>query len=167
VVRWAGLAVEDLRVDRAAERVGREVIPPPVAHERHAAGERVEGPLHARADRAAGRRQACRRLWPGEVVEVQPFGIVEAQGARDGVQHAVGRAINVAALKLGVVVRAHAGEVRNLFATQPGHASHVAVGHVHAGLLGRHPCPARHEELPDLAPAIHAPEASSGRQRAG
>ena len=166
VVRRAGPAVEDLRVHRAAQRIGREVVPAPVAHERHAAGERVEGPLHARADRAAGRRQACRRLRPGEVEEVQPFGIVEAQCARDGVEHAVGRSVDVAALKLGVVVRAHAGEIRHLLATQPRHPSDVAVEHVQPGLLGRHPRPARHQELPDLAPAIHAPEPSSGRRRA-
>ena len=92
---------------------------------------------------------------------MQTFGIVEAQCARDGVQHAVGRAVDVAALKLGVVVRAHAGEIRDLLATQPWHPSNVAVEHVEPGLLGRHPRPARHQELPDLAPAIHALEASS------
>ena len=92
---------------------------------------------------------------------MQTFGIVEAQRARDGVQHAVGRAVDVAALELGVVVGAHAGEVRDLFATQPRHPSDVAVEHVQPGLLGRDPRPARHQELPDLAPAIHAHEPSS------
>ena len=97
---------------------------------------------------------------------MQTFGIVEAQCARDGVQHAVGGSVDVAALELGVVVRAHAGEVRHLLATQPRHPSNVAVEHVQPGLLGRHPRPARHQELPDLAPAIHALEPSSGRRRA-
>ena len=163
----AGPAVEDLRVDRAAERVGREVVPAPVAHERHAAGERVEGPLHARANRAAGRREAGRRLRPGEVVEVQPFGIVEAQCARDGVEHAVGRSVDVAALELGVVVRAHPGEIRDLLATQSRHPSDIPVGHVQPGLLGRQPGPARHQEVTDLAAAIQGPSLARGRRRAG
>ena len=97
---------------------------------------------------------------------MQTFGIVEAQCARDGVEHAVGRSVDVAALKLGVVVRAHAGEVCDLLAAQPRHPSNIAVEHVQPGLLGRHPRPARHQELTDLAPAIHAPEPSSGRRRA-
>ena len=92
---------------------------------------------------------------------MQAFGIVEAQCARDGVQHAVGRSVDVAALELGVVVRAHAGEIRDLLATQPRHPSNIAVEHVEPGLLGRDPRPARHQKLPDLAAAIHAPEASS------
>jgi hypothetical protein len=102
---------------------------------------------------------------------VQTFGIVEAQGTREGGEHAVGRAIDITALKLGVVVGAHAGELRHLLATQPRHPSNVAIQHVEPGLLGRHPRPARHEELPDLVPAIHAPErsseASSSVRRAG
>ena len=36
VVRRVGSAVEDLRIDRAGQRIGREEVPPPVAHERHA-----------------------------------------------------------------------------------------------------------------------------------
>jgi len=93
---------------------------------------------------------------------VQTFGIVEAQCARDGVQHAVGRSVDVAALELGVVVRAHAGEIRDLLATQSRHPSDIAVEHVQPDLLGSHPCPARHQELTDLAAAIHASEPSSG-----
>ncbi len=92
---------------------------------------------------------------------MQTFGIVEAQCAREGVQHAVGGSVDVAALKLGVVVGAHAGEIRDLLAAQPRHASNVAVEYVQPGLLGRDPRPARHQKLPDLATAIHAPEASS------
>ncbi len=70
---------------------------------------------------------------------MQPLGIVEAQRTRDGVEHAVGRPVDVAALKLGVVVRAHAGEVRHFLAAQPGHPPNVAVEHVQPGLFGRHP----------------------------
>ena len=80
---------------------------------------------------------------------MQTFGVVEAQCARDGVQHAVGRSVDVAALELGVVVRAHAGEIRDLLAAQPRHPSNIAVEHVQPGLLGRHPRPARHQELTD------------------
>ena len=73
---------------------------------------------------------------------MQTFGVVEAQCASDGVQHAVGRAVEVAALELGVVVGAHAGEIRDLLAPQPRHPSNVAIEHVEPGLLGRHPRPA-------------------------
>jgi hypothetical protein len=166
VVRRAGRPVEDLRVHGAGQRVGREVVPPPVADERHAAGERVEDALDAGTDLAAGRREAGCRLGPGEVEEVQALGIVEAQCARDCVEHAVGRSVDVAALELGVVVGAHAGEVRDLLATQSRHPSYIAVEHVQPGLPGRQPRPARHQELTDLVPAVHAPEPSSGRRRA-
>ena len=93
---------------------------------------------------------------------MHPFGIVEAQCARDGTQDAVGRAVDVAALELGVVVRAHAGEIRHLLATEPGHPSNVSLEDVQPGLLGRHARAARHQELTDLVPAIHAPEPSPG-----
>jgi hypothetical protein len=79
----------------------------------------------------------------------------------DGVQHAVRRAGDAAALELRVVVGAHAGEVRDLFATQPGDPSDVAVEHAQTRLLGRDARSARHQELPDLAPAIHPHEPSS------
>jgi hypothetical protein len=92
--------------------------------------------------------------------EMKTFGVVEAQGARDGVQHAGGRSVDVAAFELGVVVRTRAGEFGDLLATQPRHPADIAVEQVQAGLLGRHPRPARHQEITDLAPAIHAPEAS-------
>ena len=61
---------------------------------------------------------------------MQTFGIVEAQRARDGVQHAVGRSVDVAALELGVVVRAHPGEIGHLLAAQardPSYVVHKAV----------------------------------------
>ena len=93
---------------------------------------------------------------------MEAFGVVEAQCAREGVEHAVGRAVDAAALELGVVVGAHARELGDLLATQPWYAPNIAVEHVEPGLLGRHPRPARHQELPDLAPAIHGHEASAG-----
>ena len=91
---------------------------------------------------------------------MQPFGIVEAQCARDGVEHAVGCAVDVAAFELGVVVGAHASEVGDLLATEARHPSNIAVEHVEPGLLGRDPRPARHQKLPDLAAAVHVVEAT-------
>ena len=88
---------------------------------------------------------------------MQTFGIVEAQCSRDGAEHAVRRPVNVAALKLGVVVRAHPGEIRDFLAAQPGHPSNVAVQHVQPGLIGRHPRPARHQKRSDFAAAVHVP----------
>jgi hypothetical protein len=77
VVGRVGLAVEDLRVHRASQRVGREVVPAPVADERNALGEGVEDAPDAGADDIAGCREADRRLGPREVEQVQTFGIVE------------------------------------------------------------------------------------------
>ena len=62
---------------------------------------------------------------PCEVEEVKSLGVVEAQRSREGVEHAVGGAVEVASLELGVVVGAHAGEIGHLLAAKARHAPGV------------------------------------------
>ena len=71
----------------------------------------------------------------GEVEQVGPFGLVELQGAGQGLQHRLGDAGEVAALQPGVVVGADPGEQGDFFATQTGHATVGAVER-QTGLLG-------------------------------
>ena len=51
----------------------------------------------------------------------------ELQGARQGVEHLLGRSTEAAALELGVVLDAHAGQPRDFAAAQPGHTPLVSV----------------------------------------
>jgi hypothetical protein len=120
VVRRAGSPVEDVAVHGAPEGVGGQVVPAPVADERHAAGEGVERSLQARGHGAGRGRQAGARAGACEVEEVDPLGLVELQCPGDGVEHAVRGAVDVAALELGVVVDADRGEVGDLLAAQAG-----------------------------------------------
>ena len=89
----------------------------------------------------------------GQVVQVCVFGLVEVQGAGDGVENAVGDAGEVAALQTGVVVGADAGEHRHFFAAQAGNASPAVGGQ--ARLLGGDPGPSGGQELAYLVPAVH------------
>ena len=57
----------------------------------------------------------------GEVEQVGPFGVVELQGAGEGVEHAGRDAGEGAAFELGVVLDAHPGQRGDLAAAQPRH----------------------------------------------
>ena len=57
----------------------------------------------------------------GEVEQVGPLGLVELQGPGQGVEHAGGRAGDLAALEPGVVLDAQPGECGDLAAPQSGH----------------------------------------------
>ena len=113
---------------------------------------------------AAGPAAGARRRpgGAGEVEQVRALGLVELQAARERFEHAFGDAAQVAALHLGVVVDADAGEHRRLFAAQAGDAAGVAEDG-QAGLLRGDPRSARGEELADLVPGLHATEGRSGR----
>jgi hypothetical protein len=52
----------------------------------------------------------------GQVEQMEPFGLVELQGSRDGFKHAVGDSGQVAFLQPGVVVGADPGEHRDFLA---------------------------------------------------
>ena len=60
--------------------------------------------------------------------EVFSFGVVELQGAGDGVEDLLGCAVDRAAFDLGVVLDAQPGERGDLAAPQSGHAPVVAGG---------------------------------------
>ena len=90
----------------------------------------------------------------GQVEQVRGLRVVELQGPGEGVQDAVRRSGEVAALETGVVVDAHAGEHRDFFAAQPGHAA-VAAVRGEPGLVGGDAVPAGGQELPHFAAMIH------------
>jgi hypothetical protein len=66
-----------------------------------------------RAAAAAGTRG--RGLCTSEIKEVRAFRLVELERARERLEHGLGDAGGVAALELGVVGDADAGEQRDLF----------------------------------------------------
>ena len=65
----------------------------------------------------------------------------------------------IASLETGVVVHRHAGQQRNLLATQPRHPT-VATEHRQPGLLRRDLGSARGEKLTDLGLAVHDVDAT-------
>jgi hypothetical protein len=119
----AGLA-KCFCVQRAPELVGREEAHAPVADERRRAGHGVEDALHAGSDPLLGRSPTSRRGRVGracKIGQMRALGLVELQRAGQRLQHAVGHAVDVAALQPRVVVDAHPGEQRDLLAAQAGY----------------------------------------------
>ena len=101
----------------------------------------------------------------GEVEQVGPFGVVELQGAGDGVQHRGGDARDRAAFEFGVVLHADSGEGGDLAAAQPGHSPGADVGHPRLlwGDLGS----PRDQELADLGTVVHTVDATPDAASAG
>ena len=94
-----------------------------VADERDAVGDRLECPLQARPRRglagcttAGAARGGDAVGGAGEVEEVCSFGLVELQGAGQRVEDTAGGAGDLAALELGVVLDAEAGDSGDLAA---------------------------------------------------
>ena len=121
----AGAVVEG-GVHGAAEVVGGEQVHPAVADDGRC-GDLVEHPVQARprcpvlAGPAAGPHAGAGAVGGvGEVEQVGPFGVVELQGAGDGVEHGGGDAGDGAAFQLGVVLDADPGQGGDLAAAQPG-----------------------------------------------
>jgi hypothetical protein len=90
------------------------------------------------------------------------LGLVEVQGAGQGVENAVGSTGEVAAFELGVVLNADPGQVGDLAAAQPGHAA-VAVEVLQSGLLGADLGAARAEEGFNLVTVVHVTQARPNR----
>jgi len=107
-------------------------------HERSGAGEPVQDVLDAGPHALPGRSSPSRRArWPqgaGEIEQVRAFGLVELQGAGERFQHAVGDAVEVAALDPGVVGDADAGQDGDFLAAQAGDPAAAVGGQ--PGLLG-------------------------------
>jgi hypothetical protein len=91
---------------------------------------------------------------------VGPLSLVQLQRPGEGVQDAVGDAVQVPSLHLGVIVDAHSGQQRHLLAAQAGNPPVAAVGG-QAGLLGSDPGPPGSQEVPNLGAVVHAVEATS------
>ena len=132
---WPARVGVDVAVEGAGEPVGGEEVHAAVAHERRPGGDGVERPLQARSGRRLERRalrsapdRGCAVGGPGEVGEVCSFGVVELQGAGDGVEDLLGCAVDGAAFELGVVLDAEPGERGDLAASQSGHAPVVSGG---------------------------------------
>jgi hypothetical protein len=114
--------------------------------------------LHAGADlraSGAGTRGPGWSGGAGEIGQVGAFGFVELQRAGQCVEDVVGDAAGVAAFELGVVVDADPGQHGDFLAAQARDAPVTAVGG-QAGLLRGDPGPPGGQEIPDLAPAVHA-----------
>src|SRR3954453_70149 len=94
------------------------------------------------------------------------LGFVELQGAADAVDDRFGDAGGVAALEALVVLRAHPGHERDLFATQPRDAAATAeVRQTHLG--GREFRPPRGEELADGVLGVHVVDGTPTVRREG
>ena len=148
-------AVEHRRVERAAQRVGGQVVAVDGADDRrrldlleqpqqHRAHTRLQRPRALRRDRARGARQ---------VEQVRALGVVELQRSRQRFQHELGDPADLAALQAPVVVRAHPGQRRDLLAPQARHPP-LAVAR-QADLLGRDLRPPAGEELGDVVGGVH------------
>ena len=81
------------------------------------------------------------------------FGVVELQGPGDGVEHGGGDTAEGAALQLGVVLHADAGQGGDLTTTQARDTAGADVGH--AGLLRGDLGPPRDQELAHLGSVVH------------
>src|SRR3954468_21513825 len=89
-------------------------------------------------------------------MQVGALGLVEAQGAGERVEHAVGGAGGGAALEPVVVVHAHSGERRDLLPAQARNAA--GPERLQTRLLRGDPPAARGEEVADLASDVHRSE---------
>lgn len=70
----------------------------------------------------AGWRACCAK----QVEQVCLLGLIEVEGVRDAVDHALGDTDGVAALETDVVLRGDADEQGRLFATQSGYAAPIS-----------------------------------------
>jgi hypothetical protein len=127
-VRGVGRVGVQVAVHGPTEEIGREQVLPAVQHDRWG-DDRVERPLQAGphgpllrpAARAQQRVAAVGLL--RQAHQVGALGVVELQGAGDGLEHAGRDAGELAALELGVVLDAHPGQRGDLAAAQAGHAA--------------------------------------------
>ena len=93
------------------------------------------------------------------------FGVVELQGAGDGVEDGRGDAGERAAFELGVVLDADPGQGRDLTAAQPGHPPGADTGQTRLlrGDLGS----SRDQELADLGTVVHIIDVTTGSAGVG
>lgn len=155
--------VEDGRVQRAPERIGRDDVHPTVAHPDGDA-DRVQEALQAgphvtvlSGTTPSGRIRIGRA---GEIMQVVGLGLVEPQCPGNAVENLRRDAAQIAPLHLGVVVDAHVGERGHLLATQTRHPAASTADD--ARLLRGHLVAPAAQEVGDLVTLIHALHASPG-----
>jgi hypothetical protein len=85
--------------------------------------------------------------------QVDPFCVVEPQGAGQGIEHAGRHPSQGAALQPGVVLHTHPGQLRDLATTQAGHPPPPR--RRQAGLLRADLGATGGEELADLGSIVH------------
>jgi hypothetical protein len=156
VGRSSGVGV-DRCVQRCPEIVGGQNVESAVEHEGWCAGHGVEDALDVGPDPPTGGAAPRRAGAAGgaeQVFQVCSLRLVELQGVREAVDHAVGDAGGIAALELGHVLRGDPGQAGDLGAAQPRDPAAVSAVHRQAGLLGSDACPAGGEELADLGPDV-------------
>ena len=161
MVGLAARVVEQVGVERAGERVGRQDVEPPVLHERWYVAHRVEQLLqtrpHALLSGASAGARGC-VCCPRECEEVGLFRVVELERPTERVEDTVGSACRIAALKARVVLDADTGQPRHFLPAQALHPPASAVG-LHPRLLRRDPRSPRGEELTQLITVVHADHA--------
>jgi hypothetical protein len=118
------------RVQGVAEAVGGEEVQAAGSDEGRGAGHRLQDVQEAVRHEAAGASRAPGGAVggnAGQIVEVGSFGLVQLEGACEGVEDFGGGSGEVAALHACVVLDADTGEHGDFFATQAGHAPVAAV----------------------------------------
>jgi pimeloyl-ACP methyl ester carboxylesterase len=118
-----GRAGEDRREQGPGQGVAGQDVQAAVADVGRDAAHRLQHVPQFRAHRLPGRASRGLRRRGGvggadQVEQVDAFGVVEQQGAGDGVQDGVGGAAGIAALQPGVVRDADPGQQRDLLAAQ-------------------------------------------------
>ncbi|EPH44313.1 hypothetical protein STRAU_2753 [Streptomyces aurantiacus JA 4570] len=147
------------RVEVGEQRPGRavggeDVEPSPDDVRGHLVQRRQED-LDARPDRLRGGwRRGRVAQGAGQMAQVRALGVVEPQHPGDGVQDAVGHVVGAALFESYVVVDADPGQLRQLLAAQPGHATAPAE-RTDAGLFRAQPGAAGAEERGEFGAEVH------------
>jgi hypothetical protein len=97
---------------------------------------------------------------------VSALGLVEVESPDEVLQNAVGDAAGVAAFQANVVIDAHPGQHRDLFAAEPGHPPVTAVDR-QARLLRCDLGAPGDEEITNLVSAVHGSDATRGGAELG
>ena len=159
VVRGPARVGEDRGVQGAGEAVGGEHVVPGVAHPGGRVGDGVQDLLDAVGDAGGLRRCRCRggAGWAARARSNRwaRSASSSCKRAGDAVEDGVGGAGQVSSLHADVVVDAHPGEQRDLFAPQALHPAVAAAVGGQPGLGGRDALAPREEELADLGSVIH------------
>ena len=150
---------ENRGVESTGEAVGGEHVVPGVANPGRSVGDGVENLLDTVRD--AGCSAAPLPWWGGlsgarQVEQVATLGLVQLKRACDSVEDGLGRPGEVPAFHADVVIDAHPGEQRDLFAPQPLDPAVVSTVGGSPACAGEIRSRREIEELADLVSVVHA-----------